>query len=304
MTKPQVFAIILNWNGQNDTLNCLKSLAKADTTGVFLSVIVVDNNSTDGSVRQVSKLFPSVFLLPQQSNLGFSGGINRGIRYALKNGADYIWILNNDTVVDRRSLDFLTVFKDPEVGAVGSKIYFSPGHEYHFNRYNNSERGKVIWYAGGIIDWQNMYASHRGVDEVDHGQYETTGDTQFITGCSFAVRAGVVRQIGYFDERYYLYLEDVDYSLRIQRAGFRTAYCPQSVIWHLNAVSSGKPGNRLHEYYFTRNRMLLGFNYAPVRTKFALIREAGRILLGKSALRRKAIIDAILGKFGRQYEPE
>jgi len=269
-----------------------------------LTVLVVDNGSTNDSVSQIHKKYPDVTVLETGKNLGFTGGNNVGFEYALSHNADFIWMLNNDTIVHKDVLSFVNNFEDPKVGACGSKIYFAKDHEYHHDRYKASDRGNVLWYAGGNIDWDNIFASHRGVDEVDHGQYDSTEETPFITGCSFIVRADVVRSVGKLDDAYYLYLEDLDWSLRIQRAGYKTLYVPTSTLWHENAGSSGKPGNPLHEYYFTRNRLLLGFKYATVRTKFALVREAFRYFIGVSEIRRKAITDALFGKFGKQYEPK
>lgn len=303
--KQQIAVIIVNWNGLSDTLTCLESLRHvAVPKGIAMSVIVVDNGSTDGSPAIIRTRHPWVHVLETGRNLGFSGGNNAGIRHAIDSGADYVWLLNNDTVVDPHVLRFLTVFDNPSVGAAGSKIYFAPGHEFHHDRYKPAQRGHVFWYAGGLIDWNNMYASHRGVDEVDHGQYDTTEDTEFITGCSMVLRSETIHAVGMLDDSYYLYLEDVDLNLRIQHAGYRTLYVPDSVVWHVNAGSSGKPGNPLHEYYFTRNRMLLGMKYAPIRTRFALLREAARFLVFGSGIRKRAIRDWILGNVGKQYEPQ
>jgi GT2 family glycosyltransferase len=299
-----VYVIIVNWNGKNDTLACLESLAKIRASAVSLHVIVVDNGSDDDSPAVIQKAFPRVTVLRSKSNLGFTGGNNIGIRHALAHKADVVWLLNNDTIVDADALSAIRAFEDPAVGACGSKIYFAAGHEFHHDRYKTEERGRVIWYAGGKVDWHNMYASHRGVDEVDRGQYDRQEITPFITGCSFFIRSEVLNTVGMFDERYYLYLEDLDLSLRIQNAGWKTMYVPTSVIWHVNAGSSGRPGNPLHEYYFTRNRILIGFRYAPVRTKIALLREALRYIFWGSTIRRKAVLDAMVGRFGKQYEPK
>ena len=297
-----IFVVIVNWNGKRDTLACLASLKQIKRGKETLTVVVVDNGSSDDSISVIRKTHPWVTVIPVGKNLGFTGGNNVGISYALSKNADFIWLLNNDTIVDKHVLSFLPVFEDPTVGACGCKIYFAKGHEYHHDRYKESERGYVIWYAGGIVDWNNMYASHRGVDEVDKGQYNTIEETSFITGCSFIVKSSVVKKVGMLDDRYYLYLEDLDWSLRIQKAGWKTLYAPSSVIWHVNAGSSGRPGNPLHEYYFTRNRLILGFKYAPMRTKIALFREGVRFLFGSLKIRRRAVLDALFHRFGNRYE--
>ncbi|KKR03339.1 MAG: Glycosyl transferase family 2 [Microgenomates group bacterium GW2011_GWB1_40_9] len=299
-----IIAIIVNWNGKDDTVRCLESLQKISLFGNTLSIIVVDNGSTNDSVSVIKKTFPGIFVIETGKNLGFTGGNNIGIQKAMEIGADLIWFLNNDTLVDRQVLSFASVFDDSSVGACGSKIYFAAGHEFHHDRYKESERGRVFWYAGGIVDWNNLYASHRGVDEVDHGQYDKSIETPFITGCSLVVRREVVERVGMLDDKYFLYLEDLDWNIRIQKAGYKTIYFPKSIVWHVNAGSSGRPGNPMHEYYFTRNRLFLGMRYASLRTKFALIREGFRFFIGKSAIRRKAVLDWLFGRLGFQYEPK
>jgi len=299
----RVFVIIVNWNGKRDTVVCLESLQLIHKKSLDISIVVVDNGSVDDSVKVIKKAYPRVTVLTTGKNLGFTGGNNVGIDYALSHGADFVWLLNNDTIVDKNVLSFVQVFDDPTVGACGSKIYFAKGHEYHNDRYTNDQRGHVIWYAGGKVDWRNMYASHRGVDEVDKGQYDHPEETQFITGCSLIVRSKVINQIGKLDDHFYLYLEDLDWNLRMQRAGWKTMYAPMSIVWHVNAGSSGRPGNQLHEYYFTRNRLFIGFKYASMHTKIALFREGVRFVFGNSIIRRRAVLDALLNRFGKQYEP-
>lgn len=311
-TQPHVFVVIVNWNGKNDTLTCLASLKKLNahfgkTHGKQNSkfeVVVVDNGSTDDSARVIQEKHPWAIILTTGENLGFTGGNNVGIRYALREEADYIWLLNNDTIVDSGALSVLNAFEDSASGIAGSKIYFAPGKEYHRDRYSPRERGRVFWYAGGVIDWANMYASHRGVDAVDNGQYERLEQTPFITGCSMMVKRGVFEKIGLLDDRFYLYLEDVDFCLRAKKHGYSLWYVPSSIVWHVNAGSSGGSGNPLQDYYITRNRLLVGFRWAPMRTKMALLREAMGMLSGPNPIKRKAILDALLGKWGKQYEPK
>lgn len=296
----KVAVVIVNWNGKANTLNCLVSVSKLKTRNTKLETIVLDNGSTDGSVEAIQKNFPSVAIIQQTENLGFTGGNNSGIRKAVKDGADFIWLLNNDTFVDQNALEtLLESFAEDQVGITGSKIYFSPGSEFHKGRYKKAQQGKVLWYSGGVIDWANMYASHRGVDEVDHGQYDAMGQTPFVTGCSMMVKRDVFEKIGLLDDRYYLYLEDLDFCLRAKQKGFGLVYNPESIVWHNNAGSSGS-GSELHQYYMTRNRLLIGMKYAPVRTKLALIREGIGYLISGSAIRRKAIFDAFIGNYGKK----
>jgi len=300
-TKTKVFVIIVNWNGKRDTEACLSSLANIEKQNVDFNVIVVDNGSADDSVPSIRKKFPWATVLATGKNLGFTGGNNVGITYARQHQADFIWLLNNDTFVDGNVLNILSSFRDPKVGICGSKIYFAAGHEFHHDRYKEKDRGKVFWYAGGLVDWDNMYASHRGVDEVDHGQYDTEEDTSFVTGCSMMIKRSVFDRIGMLDDRFYLYLEDLDFCLRAKKAGFRLRYVPASVLWHVNAGSTSRPGNPLQQYYQTRNRLFLGFRYAALRTKIALLREAIRFLFSGSAVCRKAVIDWLAGRYGNRF---
>jgi len=302
MKFPSIYAIIANWNGKTDTLECLSSLRVVREKQPSLSVVVVDNGSTDGSIEEIKKKFFWVHIIDAGENLGFSGGNNRGITYALKQNAEYVWLLNNDTVVDKNVLSAILSFRDPTVGAVGSKIYFYKGCEYHKGRYKKSDLGNILWYAGGIIDWNNALASHRGVDDVDCGQFDVEMETDFITGCSFFIRTSVIKQVGLLDEFYFMYMEDLDYSLRIQQAGFQTVYNPRSIVFHKNASSSGGSGSSLHEYYLTRNRIRIGMKYAPPRAKVALLKEGFRILFKGTAIRKHAIFDAFRGRFGEYHE--
>lgn len=297
-----VYIVIVNWNGQADTSVCLDSLRRLNPRGCSIHTIVVDNASTDNSVSMLKKKYPWATVLVNDENLGFSGGNNVGMRYAHAHRADFIWLLNNDTYVDPDALSLVDAFDREQVGIAGSKIYFAPGHEYHGDRYTKPQKGKVFWYAGGLIDWRNMYASHRGVDEVDRGQYDTVESTPFVTGCSMMISRRLIDRIGMLDDKYFLYLEDLDYCMRAGRAGFALRYFPRSIVWHVNAGSSGGAGNMLHEYYQTRNRVLFASRYAGMRTKLAVWREAIGFVLSRSDVKKKAILDAFFGRWGNQYE--
>src|SRR3989344_5999106 len=212
--------------------------------------------------------------LEELENLGFAGGNNVGLIDAIKRGADYVLFLNNDVILpDDLLVQLVKVAESNEkIGLVAPKIYFAKGFEFHKKRYKKSDLGKVIWYAGGQIDWQNIIGIHLGVDEIDQGQFKKR-KISFATGCCMLISADVFHKIGMLDEKYFLYLEDMDLSYRAQKAGFKILFEPSAIIWHKNAASAGGSGSRLQEYYFTRNRLLFTFRYAKLKTKLALLRH-------------------------------
>lgn len=300
----KIYIVILNYNGWEDTIKCVKSLEKVkDTKDYKVEVLVIDNASKNDSVKKIREALPHVNMIENPVNLGFSGGCNEGMRYALDNGADYVLLLNNDTVVDPDFLFemFKSVQKDG-VGGVVPKIYFEKGNEYHKAKYKESELGKIIWYAGGIMDWGNLIGHNRGVDEVDHGQFDSEQVTELATGCCFLIRSQVLANVGLFDDKYFLYYEDADLTERIKRAGYRIMYQPKAVIWHKNAGSSGS-GSILQDYYITRNRMLFGMRYAPIRTKVALLRESLKILKSGRDWQKVGVKDYYLRRFNRGSFP-
>lgn len=297
----KISIIIVNWQGKLDTVECLSSLQKMYKFDHQVDVVVVDNDSKDNSKIYIRKAHPWVKLVYTKENLGFSGGNNYGINIAMEQKPDYIWLLNNDTIVEKNSLSLVKAFNDPHVGIAGSKIYFYAGREFHRSRYQKKDQGRVIWYAGGLIDWNNMYAQHRGVDKVDQGKFDNPGQTDFVTGCSMMIKRKVIETVGLLDEKFYLYFEDLDYCLRAKSAGYKILYQPSSLVWHKNAGSTSKPGNQLHDYYLLRNRLLIGARYASWRTKIALLRESVNFLLFGTNIKKRAILDALMGNFGNRY---
>lgn len=297
----KIYIVILNFNGEKFIINCLKSVNELLAGDYEINTIVVDNASTDKSVQLISEKFPKIKILVNKENLGFAEGNNIGIRYALNNGADYILLLNNDTIVDKKLVTSLIgeALESSEIGLISPKIYFAPGYEFHKDHYKEKDRGQVIWYAGGLIDWKNMLASHKGVDEVDRGQFNQTIETDFTTGCCLLITREVFKKIGFFDKKYFLYFEDTDFNIRAKRSGFKIIYCPKGVIWHLNAGSSGS-GSQLHDYYLTRNRLLFGFKYASFKVKLLLLKESIKDLFESNSIKKKAFLDFLLGNFNKQ----
>jgi len=240
---PRVTIIVLNWNGGEDTLACLESLGAVDY--IPFDILVVDNGSTDGSVPAIRERFPKVRLLEIKNNIGYTGGSNTGMRWALKHGADYMLLLNNDTVV---APDFLrrlveAAEDDPAIGIAGPTIYYYT-------------QPRVIWSAGGSIDWHRGRTSMLGLDQQDSGQFgEAPREVSFCTGCALLVKATAVERIGLLDERFFAYYEETEWCVRAQRAGFKIVHVPRAHIWHKISPLAREASPRVH-YYMTRNRLL------------------------------------------------
>lgn len=297
-----VYISILNFNGAEDTKKCLTSLNNMHKNGLDVTVVVLNNGSKEKLTLDLTSYKNlSVTLIRNEENKGFSGGHNDVITYALKQKADYLLLLNNDTVVDPSFLLELVnqAEKSEKGGAFVPKIYFTKGEEYHHDRYKDAERGKVIWYAGGMIDWNNIIGKHVGVDEVDQGQFDKVLETEFATGCCLLLRSDVVKKVGMFDPRYFLYYEDADLSMRIKKKDYTLIFVPSAMIWHGNAKSAGGSGSILQDYFTTRNRLLFGFTYASLRTKFALLREAIRFLRNGREWQKKGVRDFFSRRFGK-----
>lgn len=298
---PRVTAVVLNWNGLEDTTACLASLAEADYPS--LEVVVVDNGSTDGSPGLLRQRFPRVALLETGENLGYAGGNNVGLRYALERGADYVLLLNNDTEVAPGFLRRLVeaAEADPRVGVVGPTIYYY-------------DRPDVVWSAGGAIDWRRGRTRMVGLDEPDRGQFGTAPrEVDFVSGCAMLVRREAVERVGLLDERFFLYYEEVEWCVRIRRAGFRILHVPGAHIWH-KIPSDGREASPMVHYYMSRNRLLFlestGAGYrAWIHT---LLMEYMRRSIawtvrpkwwGKRAQRRalwRGVVDHFRGRWGRQ----
>jgi len=226
--QPNVYIVILNWNGLKDTTECLESLRKLEYPNY--NVIVVDNGSTDNSVEIITKKYPEIKVIANRGNLGFSGGCNVGIDYSLRNGAYAVWLLNNDALVTVHALNELVLeMKEKGSDVVGSDLRSYP------------DGG---WQGGG----GNMSFLRGTTFSVTC----TRLNVQSISGASLLIKSSVFDRIGMLDDRFFLYWEDVDFSFRARKAGFKLKLACNSIVYHRESASTNKISN-LKAYYLTRN---------------------------------------------------
>jgi hypothetical protein len=282
----KVSAIVLNFNLPKDTISVVADLKKQT---VKPEIIVVDNESTDNSLKLIRLAHPDIKIISLPKNVGVAGGYNAGIKTAR---GEYIAVLNNDLIIEQR--DCLEKLIDAGADIAGPLIYFAKGYEYH-----QPAKGSIIWYAGGKIDWNNMYHSHIGVDEVDTGQFKQ-GETEFITGAFMVFKRKVFEKIGYFNENYALYLEDAEICERARRASFKLLFVPQARAYHKVSQTAGNSiGGGLNDYYLTRNRLMFGLSFAHLRTKFALLREAVKLLFAGRPNQKRGVKDFFRRNLGK-----
>lgn len=252
MPQPLVINIVLNYNRKDDTLECLESLAK--NTYSNQKTIVLDNRSTDTSVQAISQTFPKVEIIELQDNKGYAGNNNVGIQAALEQGADWVFVLNEDTILATDCITALVAIgeSDPKTGIVGPMVY-------HFD-----EPG-IIQSAGGVFD-KHLRGSHLAQNKADKGQFDQPHAVDWISGCAIMVRRAVIEQVGMIDERFFYYVEEAEWCLRTKKAGWKIIHVPQAKLWHKGVQLDYKPKPSV-TYYATRNRLLmLSKHHAPLTT--------------------------------------
>jgi GT2 family glycosyltransferase len=302
----RVAIIILNWNGWKDTIECLESVYQNNYPN--FNVIIIDNGSTDDSINKIkeyckgklkinspfftynstnkpinySEQQPNtkkpknhsnkdLILIKNPKNTGFAEGNNIGINYAINFiHCDYVMLLNNDTVVEK---DFLIELikvssKDHKIGIVGPKIYY----------YGDPNR---IWFAKGKISWKFSRGLNKGYNELDYGQYNEISEMEYASGCGFLIKRNVIDNIGLIDPNFFMYFEEIDWTLRCLKKGYISVFVPTSQIWHKVSKSGGGIKGKIGLYYITRNRWLFMKKWANKTdfTFFILYQMVGALVL-------------------------
>jgi len=242
---PTIYAVVLNWNGYEDTAKCLASLRHATFSN--LKIVLVDNGSTDGSAELLEHAFPEKVMLKLPHNGGYAAGNNAGIRFALDNGADYVLVLNNDVVVEKNFIQpMLELFgREPSAGLVTCKVYYESEPERIYAAGGSFSR----WLCTGVNDRQGKLDS--ATNHLKDDEHEIT----FVPGCLFLARREVFEKIGMMDEKFFLYFEDLDFSRRVQ-SRFRLYYTPSGKVYHKSGAGLNWASyTPTYYYYHTRNRL-------------------------------------------------
>jgi GT2 family glycosyltransferase len=287
LSCPKVCVIVLNWNQPEVTAACLDSVQSLQYPS--FEIILVDNGSTDNSVQLIEKTFTGILVMKNQKNLGFAEGSNVGMRRAMQRGADYVFLLNNDTVVSSDALAILVgaAERDQQIGIAGPTIYYYGC-------------GNEVWRIGGTID---RFGRARDLASVaTHNDAPAhSRELDFVTGCAMLVKRTVVEHVGMIDPRFFAYYEELDWCMRAKRAGFSVLYVPGAKVWHKIAVDARSESPAV-AYLMTRNRLLFlaKMGYAPpvilahlAQMLFKEIKERGRL--------RRAVLKGVYDYFGGRF---
>lgn len=235
---PRVLVLVLTWNGRAYTEACLDSALALEYPSY--DVLVVDNASSDDTVPALRARFGSrIEILCNERNLLFAGGMNVGLGYALERGYDAVLLCNNDVVLDAALLRELVAVAatDRRIAAVGPKIFFF-------------DRPQEIWFAGGDLSLWRGWSRHRGLRQPDQGQFDASGEVDYLSGCVVLLGAEALRDVGLLDTGFAMYAEDADWCFRARRRGWKLVYAPRARLWHRVSSSAGP-----RSWFKMRNRV-------------------------------------------------
>lgn len=270
MSHPLLFVVVLTNNRRDDTLACLDSLQRSDYQN--MKIILLENLSMADAAGEVEHNLPNVQTIRLHENLGYAGNNNIGIRAALEQGAEWILVLNDDTVLDPSCLSLLieVAEREPRIGVLGPMVY-------HF------DEPQIIQTAGGSLG-RSWMIRHLGQDQHDRGQFDTVREVDWISGCAILVRGALVEEIGMLDADYFLYWEEVEWCVRARKKGWRICHVPQAKLWHkgVKQYSNYQPKPYV-TYYVTRNHLYtLKKHKAPWRAYFVAYMRIFQTLLSWS----------------------
>lgn len=238
MNNSRVAVILINYNGLEDTLECIESIKKND---MEVDIIVVDNASKVDEGKIIKERYSFVKIIRSDKNLGFSGGNNLAIKYALENNFEYVMLLNNDTIIKSNMISELLKNANENTIAVPKMYYYDDKN--------------IIWYDGGYISKVKGSSNHDNMNKIDNN-YSKNRNCTFATGCCILIHVNILMKIGLLNENYFMYCEDTEYCLRALKNNIKILYIPTAQLWHKVSRSTGGSYSNFATYYMTRNRFI------------------------------------------------
>ena len=275
---PSVCILTTVWNQVEKTVACLET-AVSLTYPHPSQLLLVDNGSSDDTIMRVQQQFPQVQIIQSPTNLGFAGGYNLGLKWVLERDFDYVFLINNDILIQPDALTHLATAAeaDPQRGMVTAKIYY------------NGERQR-LWSVGGNIHPLTLEIVDKGDNQLDGAQWDIPRALDFAPLCAVLIRTSLLRQIGLLDDGFFLYYEDMDFARRVRQAGFQLWYEPRAVIYHDVSASSGGQNSPNERYWMARSSVRYFRKHGrhwwaivPWRTASALRTTLRLLRLGKTA---------------------
>lgn len=311
--RDKVGIVIVNYRSEQEIQRCLESLRHIWYSNY--EIIIVDNSDCFSSRKKLFELkskynFNLIFSV---SNIGFAAACNLGIANFIKNGANYIWLLNPDMIVSRNALSVLVEKseKDKENSILGSRVLLGPENlESNLEEDYHQGREFKIWSVGGIVNFSGLQIDMPGHNEVDSSKYDQEQDFDYIAGCSLFFPISIIEKIGYLPEEYFLYYEETDWCLRAKQRSIKITYAPKSVVWHLFKPQKMQQSKTV--YYYNRNNLYFWSKFTNLGLKLKLSVLFKRLPLvfyrcfkEEDEERRKgllshvfAYVDFLLGKMG------
>lgn len=267
MTFPLVYIIIVNWNKPDDTCDCLETVLGLEYPNY--KTIVVDNGSTDDSVSIIRKKFSNITMVVNDNNIGYTGGNNIGIDIALENNADYVWILNNDTIIAKDSLTLLVdkLEKDDKYGLASPLIYY----------YGDNS----VQFCGSYLDAKSNTIVK--IDDINDYKLLKNVYTIILWGTALLIKVSVIKNIGKLNNKYFAYHEDCEYCIRAERAGYKAFVVPKALIYHKDSLSTGGKRSPIQSYLRIRNLYFLWNDNMKYKDRLYNLREYMSFVISQAA---------------------
>jgi GT2 family glycosyltransferase len=296
MKEQTVAVVILNWNGGDEILDCLKSVF--ESTHRAIEVVIVDNGSVDGSSGAIRLRFPLTHFINNPRNLGFARGSNQGMVWALDRGIHYVLLLNGDARLHPDAIRELLTASDQEDDTVVAcpRMYLG-GADSGINR---------LWFIYGTVRLWAGWFGNPAINQVDSPKWSLPMDMEYASGCCMLIPARILQTVGMLDEAFFAYCEDIDWSIRVRRAGFRLRYVPTAHLWHGSNKRTDRTRTTMYRYLATRNNLwvvrkhgsnfeiMLCFCVLPLRSLFRIGRMVSGAEWSSLAAELKGIKDSVL----------